>query len=435
MGYLLRFALTIGAAALFAGCGGLQSPIGVPRPAHQVNGFSADPFNSGGYKLLYSFKGGSDGDFPSAGLIFVKGLLYGTTSSGGYLESPCNDSNGCGTVFRMSTTGSKKVLYSFKGPPDAAWPQFALLNVNGTLYSTTQGGGGGCGSPRGGCGAVFTITTSGAESVLYSFNGGSDGATPFASLIALNGKLYGTTYYGGGSTRCAGGCGTVFEMDTSGRERILHRFRGYPHDGENPVGALVAANGELYGATWVGGSGACYHGCGTIFEVSTAGKERVLHDFNGAPDGENPGGGLVNVGSALYGTTIDGGTGGACASFGGCGTFFRLIPSSTSESYSIIYSFVGGRNSKEPSGGLLPLNGIFYGTAEGGNRCGSNSTCGTVFDVTRSGKERLLHRFHGQHGQDGGVPGWPLVARNGLIYGTHPSGGANNLGAVYSIER
>jgi uncharacterized repeat protein (TIGR03803 family) len=414
------------AAAMLAGCGGSQPPISVPLAAQQVNGVSAHPLNNGGYKLLYSFKGGSDGQLPFAGLIFVKGLLYGTTSNGGCSESPCC-TNGCGTVFRMSTTGSKKVIYSFKGPPDAEWPQFALLNLNGTLYSTTQGGGSGCSGD--GCGTVFSITTSGAESVLYSFKGGTDGESPFASLIAVNGKLYGTTYFGGGSTRCAGGCGTVFEMDTSGRERILHRFRGYPHDGEGPIGALVAVNGELYGTTWIGGSGASCHGCGTIFEVSTSGKERVLYNFNGPPDGENPEGALVNVGGALYGTTTLGGTGTGCTSYG-CGTFFRLIPSSMSESYSVIYSFVGGRNSMEPNGGLLPLNGIFYGTAAGGNKCGSNATCGTVFDVSKSGKERLLHRFH----QGGGGPGWPLVARNGLIYGTTFYGGASKVGAVYSIE-
>ncbi len=214
---------------------------------------------------------------------------------------------------------------------------------------------------------VFSITTSGAESVLYSFKGGTDGESPFASLIAVNGKLYGTTYFGGGSTRCAGGCGTVFEMDTPGRERILHRFRGYPHDGEGPIGALVAVNGELYGTTWIGGSGASCHGCGTIFEVSTSGKERVLYNFNGPPDGENPEGALVNVGGALYGTTTLGGTGTGCTSYG-CGTFFRLIPSSMSESYSVIYSFVGGRNSMEPYGGLLPSTDIFYGTTADGNR-------------------------------------------------------------------
>jgi uncharacterized repeat protein (TIGR03803 family) len=427
MRHLARLGFSIGAVALIASCGGLQSPVGAPLPAQQVNGFSTHPLNNGGYKLLYSFKGGPDGELPFAGLIFVKGMLYGTTNDGGYPGSECGVSPGCGTVFRLSTTGSKKVIYNFKGPPDAYGPVFALLNLDGTLYSTTQGGGSGCG-----CGTVFGVTTSGSEHVVYSFKGGSDGATPFASLTAVNGKLFGTTYYGG-STRCSGGCGTVFQVNTSGGERVLHRFRGPPHDGSNPLGPLVAVNGELHGTTWLGGDGACYYGCGTIFEVSTSGKEQVLHNFTGAPDGENPGGGLVDVGGALYGTTIAGGTSGACPKFGGCGTFFRLILSGTNESYSVIYSFVGGRNSAEPNGGLLPLNGIFYGTAAGGNRCGSYYTCGTVFDVSRSGKERLLHRFHAQ-GQEPKGPGWPLVARNGLIYGTTLYGGASNLGAVYRIE-
>jgi uncharacterized repeat protein (TIGR03803 family) len=248
-------------------------------------------------------------------------------------------------------------------------------------------------------------------------------------LIAVNGKLYGTTYYGGGSTRCAGGCGTVFEVDTSGKERVLHRFRGYPHDGEGPIGALVALKGELFGTTWIGGSGACYCcGCGTIFEISTSGRERVVYNFNGPPDGENPEGGLAPLAGSLYGTTADGGTSTSCPS--GCGTFFALTPSSTTAAYTQLYNFTGGRNSFSPSGGLLPLNGLFYGTAAGGNRCGSNNrTCGTLFQVSALGKERLLHRFH----QHGGGPGWPLVARNGLIYGTTYYGGASSLGAVYRI--
>lgn len=418
------------AAALLPGCGGSQPPIDA-LPAQQVN-VSAYPVNNGAYKLLYSFKGGADGENPSAGLIFVKGLLYGTTESGG-LGSECGFAPGCGTVFRISTTGSKKVIYTFKGPPDAAAPNFALLNLNGTLYGTTQEGGANCSSGPG-CGAIFTITPSGSEHVVYSFKGGSDGETPFAGVISLNGKLYGTTYYGGGSRRCAGGCGTVFEMNTAGKERILHRFRGYPNDGEHPIGALAAVNGELYGTTWVGGSGACFDdGCGTIFEVSKSGKEQVLHNFTGPPDGENPGGALVGVRGALYGTTVLGGTSGGCGSYG-CGTFFRLSPSTASQSYGVIYKFVGGRNSAEPNGGLLPLNGIFYGTAAGGNTCGSNNaSCGTVFEVSESGKERVLHRFHRQGGQGGG-PGWPLVARNGLIYGTTFYGGESDRGAVYRIE-
>jgi len=424
---LARYILSIGALVFLIGCGGSQPPIGTSGTVHQVNGAFAHPLNNGGYKLLYSFKGGADGSYPAAGLTFVNGTLYGTTYDGGDLG--CASGFGCGTVFRLSTTGSEQVIYAFKGGADAAGPVVALLNLNGTLYGTTQSGG----SSVSGFGTVFSVTTSGSERVLYSFKGGSDGAQPLASLIAFNGKLYGSTYFGGDNTRCAGGCGTVFEISTSGRERIIYRFKGYPHDGEGPIGALVAMNGDLYGATWIGGSGACYHGCGTIFAASTSGKERVLHNFNGAPDGENPGGTLVNVGGALYGTTLGGGTSGACAGWGGCGTFFQLIPSSASGSYSVIYSFVGGRNSAEPNGGLLPLNGKFYGTAAGGNRCGSNSTCGTVFDVSASGEERVLHRFH-RKGGPGGGPGWPLVARNGLIYGTTSYGGASNLGAVYRIE-
>jgi len=122
--YALRFCL---AAVMLTGCGGSQPPIGTPLPAQQVNEISTHPLNNGGYKLLYSFRGGPDGAYPFAGLTFVKGVLYGTTSEGGYPGSECGVSPGCGTVFRLSTTGAKKVIYNFKGPPDAYGP-FALLN-------------------------------------------------------------------------------------------------------------------------------------------------------------------------------------------------------------------------------------------------------------------------------------------------------------------
>ena len=114
-----------------------------------------------------------------------------------------------------------------------------------------------------------------AYKVLYSFKGGTDGASLFDGLLALNGKLYGTTLNGG--TGCSGvGCGTVFEMSTSGVKKVLHRFKNTP-DGYAPFASLLPLHGKLYGTTQQGGASAY----GTVFEVSTFRREHVLYSFKG----------------------------------------------------------------------------------------------------------------------------------------------------------
>jgi uncharacterized repeat protein (TIGR03803 family) len=145
--------------------------------------------------MIYRFKGGpGDGEHPSAGLINVNGTLYGTTLEGGEL--------GCGTIFALTTSGKETRLYSFTGEPaDGARPPASLLNFNGTLYGTTALGG------ANDAGTVFSVTTSGTETVLYSFTGGGDGTEPYAGLTQVDGTLYGTTVGGG-----AYFVGTVFSL-------------------------------------------------------------------------------------------------------------------------------------------------------------------------------------------------------------------------------
>jgi uncharacterized repeat protein (TIGR03803 family) len=210
----------------------------------------------------------------------------------------------------------------------APFPLGDLINVGGTLYGTTQfGGGTGC-SGGVGCGTVFKVTPRGAETVLYSFKGGSDGANPEGGLINVLGVLYGTTY-GGGATRAgcaAGGCGTVFRVTLSGVEHILHSFTG-GSDGANPIPRLVIVGGTLYGTTTLGGGATgCEDGCGTVFQAMPLGAERVLYSFQGGSDGANPSAGLVNVGGILYGTTQQGGGMGCGGPGNGCGTVFKVTP-------------------------------------------------------------------------------------------------------------
>jgi uncharacterized repeat protein (TIGR03803 family) len=162
------------------GCGGSQPPTSVPGATTQIS-------TSIGYRSLYSFGKGSDGQEPKAALIDVNGTFYGTTYGGGVYSD--------GTVFNMSTTGTEKLLYSFQGDRDGANSSASLLAVKGVLYGTTEYGGA---TKYENGGTVFRISTAGVEKVLHRFHGHSrdghyyyDGANPVASLIDVKGLLYG----------------------------------------------------------------------------------------------------------------------------------------------------------------------------------------------------------------------------------------------------
>ena len=376
-----------------------------PLPIGLSNSASTHPLTGSGYKVLYSFKGGAtDGANPLEGLTAVNGTLYGTTTYGGQKNF--------GTIFNISTSGTEQVLHSFEETPDGWYPITTLLALNGALYGTTSAGGQNVGT-------VFTISASGTESVLYSFGGGGpDGASPWAGLIAAHGKLYGTTLSGGS------GFGTVFALSTSGTESVLYKFENTP-DGSHPDAPLINVKGTLYGTTAQGGGGSCGpSGCGTIFEMSKSGAERLLYTFKGSPDGANPGlGGLIFVHGALYGTTESGGANNA-------GSVFKITPSGEE---SIVYSFKGAPDGAQPDAGLLDVRGVLYGTTtEGGSGCAPSNGCGTIFRVSRSGKERVLYRFQGE--PDGSYPETQLTKVNGMFYGTTSSGGASGKGTVFRIS-
>ncbi len=226
----------------------------------------------GSESLFYSFKGGRDGFYPTAGLtIDAQEDFYGTTDSGGKIGACTPENfNGCGTIFKLTPNGTKALLYRFKGPPnDGELPQGNLtMDTAGSLYGVTiRGGVAGCVGDEG-CGVVFKLAPDGSETVLHFFAGGrGDGANPAAGLIAdAAGTLFGTTLYGGGGSSCNGtiGCGTVFEIAPDGTETILHKFKE-PTDGANPAGGLVAdAAGNLYGTAQNGGQ----YGYGTVFEIT-----------------------------------------------------------------------------------------------------------------------------------------------------------------------
>lgn len=412
-----RNALGVCAAAMLAGCGGGNGTPLSPSPA----GLTAKPTHvRPAYSVLYSFKGGTgDGAFPDAGLVNVSGTLYGTTVGGG---ANCSASGGCGTLFSITRSGTETMLYSFKGEPDGNGPDAGLINVMGTLYGTTASGG------SGDCGTVFSANRSGRENPLYSFKNFHNGLSP-SGLTVFNGTLSGTTLYGG--TECGGdGCGTAFSVTTGGQYHLLHNFgRGFgrKHAPYNPVAALTLLNGAFYGTTLDGGAS----DLGTVFYLSAGGKVHVVHSFGSGSGGNLPLAGVTALGGTLYGTTFEGGTGTGCYGTGGCGVVYSVTPGGQESAlYSFNYSDGDG---SFPQASLTVFRGTLYGTtSEGGTGCGGSQGCGTVFSVTTDGQETVLHSFTG--GSDGAYPVAGLIVVHGTLYGTTSGGGTNGDGTVFSIS-
>jgi uncharacterized repeat protein (TIGR03803 family) len=357
--------------------------------------------------ILHSFlDGATDGETPS-GLLKVGNLLYGTSFSGGRYDK--------GTVFSMSPDGTNfTVLHSFKGKQTGSVSPAGLTNVGGTMYGTTKAGG------TNGEGTVFSITTTGAFTTLYSFKGGKrDGAAPSAPLTNVLGTLYGTTASGGdvGSGACVN-CGTVFSISTSGQEKVRYFFGSKKDDGSSPGSKLVSLGGRLYGTTSNGGIGGVT-GNGTIFTVTTGGKETVLYRFKNDLDGSCASNCyLMNFGGTLYGTAYGGGK-------NNVGSVFSIT---TGGKFKTLYSASGkGRAGGNPDAALTNVRGTLYGTmSEGpiGKR-------GTVFSITTSGALTTLYTFTGS---DGAKPSTALILVGKTLFGTTAKGGSKDLGTIYSIS-
>jgi uncharacterized repeat protein (TIGR03803 family) len=220
-------------------------------------------------RILHSFSRSGDGYYPLAGLIFgPDGSLYGVTEDGGAFDE--------GTVFQLTpptTPGAawtETLLYSFGTQPgDGNTPAATLaMDKRGYLYGTTSGGTFGCANA--GCGTVFQLAPPSAagepwtETVIYSFTGSSDGdgANPTSVTLGSDGNLYGATSIGGTATACNTlGCGTVFQLalpamaGEAGTETVLYSFTGVNGDGVEPLsGVIVGKNGTLYGTTIFGGT-------------------------------------------------------------------------------------------------------------------------------------------------------------------------------------
>ena len=315
---------------------------------------------TGREKVLYSFTGiNGDGAFPLYGTLVrdSSGNLYGTTQSGGLYDSTCLF--GCGTVFKVDPFGEETILYRFTNTNgDGYQPWFGLVrDSTGNLYG---------GLPFSGpfaYGQIYKISDEGVETILYNFQGSTDGGMPEGSLV-LDGKgnLYGTTSSGGTSF-----AGTIFQVTASGVEKVIYNFTGQADGGNPATGLLRDSSGNLYGTTENGGSS----GVGTIFKVTPAGRETTLHNFAGSPsDGADPySAGLVRDTSGnFYGVTQVGGP----SDFG---VVFKLDPAGDE---TILHSF-SGSDGKTPYGTLaLDSAGNLYGTTYEGGPYGG----GVIFKIT-----------------------------------------------------
>lgn len=280
---------------------------------------------------------------------------------------------------------------------------------------------------------VATPPAQAAYKTLYAFSGGTDGGRPQSTPIRdAKGNLYGTTFWGGNLNCNSGnGCGVVYKLDKTGTETVLHSFAGGT-DGAYPYASLIMDKaGNLYGTTSAGGGTGCFsnNGCGTIFKIDPTSKETVLYSFTGGTDGGVPYSALIkDKAGNLYGTASIGGDLN-CGSGLGCGVVYEW---SNSSKQSVLYTFKGSDGAYPGLGSLaMDSKGNFYGTTEGGGD--PTCQCGVVFKLTSTGTETVLHAFTGGS-TDGQSPASHVKLFQGSLYGTTLLGGINNKGVLFKVS-
>ncbi len=383
-------------------------------------------------EVLYSFKGGKDGKYPTySPLVFDKANLYGTTFFGGKY--------GLGTVFELKPnkngTWSETVIHAFAGDRDGAQPYSGLVSdAAGNLYGTT-GLGGGLGKCFNGtshyCGTVYRLSRgrngTWSETILRRFDDRASGGYLYNALILdASGNLYGAAAEGGD-----GADGVAFELirgeTVPWKEKVLYSFHG--PDGNTPDSPLMFdANGNLYGTTIGGGP---VNG-GVVFELQPTKRgpwrETILHAFTQVPQGYEPSGLLaMDKEGNLYGSTQDGGKyscGGP-----GCGVIYELRHENGSWKETIIHEF-NGHDFKgivdDTEGVAFDASGNLYGTASG-----LSHYPGGIFRLVHQGgawAEQLIYKFPLD-----ALPGMVTYGSDGRLYGALVLEGKYNLGQVYRI--
>jgi uncharacterized repeat protein (TIGR03803 family) len=434
--------------ALLTACGGVQTG---PAPTVMVPSATLPLSTSGVEKVLYSFLGGADGEYPASPLVDVKGELYGTTREGGSKNCPLlgfrqGGVPGCGTIFKLATSGSSwvhSVVYQYPGSArTGADPNAGVIYSRGKLYGTTAWGGekGSSYTPckkNQGCGTLYEMDPSSNKYFVLNRFDGTDGYAVTAGVLDNRGTLYGAaTGSPSEGSQCPIGCGLVYTFKPNGEETTLHTFDG--SDGNLPYYAPIVFHNTVYGATIYGGGGTACNaasgpGCGVIYAMSTKGTGyRVLYSFKGGADGGYPTN-VIEVRGTLYGTTDIGGDLSCASPSGpGCGTIFSI--STHGKGFRVLHRFVGGNDGVSPNSLLADMNGTLYSDTSfgGGTSCSAfgGSGCGTVFKVQPSGKGyEVIYRFQG--GTDGGVPAASgVVDINGSLYGATELGGGSGCGGA-----
>jgi uncharacterized repeat protein (TIGR03803 family) len=394
------------------------------------------------FSVIHNFTGGADGNYPAATMLLDSdGRLYGSTEMGGIYNQVCVG-GGCGIVFRMTSSGPDWILlplYSFPGVLSNGIAPSAPLTFasDGSIYGTTNNGG--SANCFEGCGTVFHLTPPlnpcrttlcpWTETIIYSFQGGTDGYFPMYSAVVFDsaGNLYGTTSQGG-----ALGLGTVYKLTKSAgtwNKTILHNFTN-AGDGRSPMaGVILDAGGNLYGTTNEGGDLSCGFGigCGTVFELSSLSgwTETTLYTFEANDIGNTPIAGLVFDHSGNLFGSAGGGSGGS-------GTVFELQPSAGSWTASVLQSFRGDGG---PEASLtIDSAGNLYGTTSGS---GAHYE-GSVFELSPQNGAWIYTDLHDFHIDDGWGPvGGVTIDANGTLYGTTGEGGTGSCfdgcGVVWQI--
>ncbi|MFL5788511.1 MAG: choice-of-anchor tandem repeat GloVer-containing protein [Flavisolibacter sp.] len=403
--------------------------------------------DSTNFQVIHAFNNNAvEGSYPFGSLIVgTDGLLYGNTNIGG--------PNGTGTIFKMTTTGTLTVLHSYVQVTEGGNPSGSLLKgFDGNYYGLTI---------RGGVslyGTAFKISSTGTFKVLNSFNGGIQGSVPFESMIqAIDKGLYGTTsgggstdngaifkicggvttivhsfirntegsipkgsliqakdsnYYGLASYGGTGSAGTVFKLTRTGVFSVLHHFNS-PTDGGIPLGSLLQGpDGYLYGMTSTGGT----NGSGTIFKISTTGVFSVLFAFVSATTGAAPEGNLVlGADGNFYGMTRIN------------PRVFNITPGGI---LSVLKTLAFATDGTYPLGSLLlGPDGNFYGTTSSGGTL----NYGTIFRITPGGVLTVLRQLNLI--PDGGNPTGNLVlSHDGNFYGMTNKGGTYGVGTIFRIS-
>jgi uncharacterized repeat protein (TIGR03803 family) len=397
-----------------SGCGSGKSTTTSPSSTVSNTSHSTSSSGAGGQEtLVYSFgpASGTDGHNPSGGVMLASdGYLYGTTYGGG--------TNGTGTVFKLSTSGAESILYSFAvnggAGGDARFPLGGVaMDSSGNLWGTASYGG----NDNHGNGTVFEISASGTESLYSLVTSTIAGELPCSTLIVdTAGNIYGTTNGGGTS-----GAGTVFKI-SSGVTSILYSFSAAAPTNGPYAGLITDGFGNFYGTTENTGP----HGS-EVFKITGSGVESSLYSFTSRADGFDPVGLLARDSAGnLYGTTRYGGANDAGGKVGvsSPGTVFKLSPSGAKTT---LWNF-GQNDGANPSGSvILDSSGNLFGTTNGGGKYGK----GTLFKISSSGVKSTLYSF-GESATDAQNPSGAIVLDNaGNIYGTTTGGGVNGTGAVF----